>query len=73
MIESYRPERTTIMGGNIIERRNRFRSEVKKLATQMKEKNLSLKEIIKNKGLTKKTHNFYNSVDFFLMARTGDQ
>jgi hypothetical protein len=39
----------------------------------MKEKNLSLKEIIKNKGFIKKPHNFYNSEDFFLMAKTGDK
>lgn len=39
----------------------------------MKDKNLSLKEVIKNKGLIKKAHNFYNSEDFFLMARTGDK
>lgn len=39
----------------------------------MREKNLSFKEIKKNKGLIKKTHNFYNSVDFFLMARSGDR
>lgn len=54
------------------EKRSRFKSEVKKLAAQMKEKNLSLKEIIKNKGMVKKSHNFYNSTDFFLMCRTGD-
>lgn len=39
----------------------------------MKEKNLSLSEIIKNKGLIKKPLNFYNSTDFFLMCRSGNR
>lgn len=57
---------------DIHDRRKRFRSEIKRLAGEMKEKNLSLKEIIKNKGLKKKSHNFYNSEDFFSLAKTGD-
>ena len=55
------------------DRKTRFRSEIKRLVGEMKEKNLSLKEIIKNKGLIKKPLNFYNSTDFFLMSRAGDK
>lgn len=39
----------------------------------MRQKNLTLKQIIKNKGIIKKSHNFYNSSDFFLMCRSGDK
>ena len=34
---------------------------------------MSLKEIIKNKGFVKKSHNFYNSEDFFSLAKTGNK
>ena len=77
MVESYQGHNLTMNsknGGTLVnthDRRERFRSEVKRIANQMKEKNLSLKEVIKNKGLVKKPHNFYNSTDFFLMARAG--
>ena len=39
----------------------------------MKEENLSLKEIEKNKGLVKKPFNYYNSKDFFAMIKAGEQ
>ena len=37
----------------------------------MKENNLSFKEIQKNKGLIKKSYNFYNSKDFFSLIKNG--
>lgn len=39
----------------------------------MKEDNLSLKEIEKNKGLVKKSFNYYNSKEFFAMVKAGDK
>lgn len=38
----------------------------------MKEHNLSLAEIKKNKGLIKKSYNYYNSKDFFVLVKKGD-
>ncbi len=38
----------------------------------MRQKNLTLKEIIKNKGLYKQPYNYLNSIDFFQMCRSGD-
>lgn len=37
----------------------------------MKEDNLSFSEIEKNKGLIKKSLNYYNSKDFFAMIKAG--
>lgn len=38
----------------------------------MRQKNLTLKEIIKNKGFNKQPYNYLNSIDFFQMCRSGD-
>ena len=51
----------------------RFRNVVKKLAKTMREENLSLEQIIANKGLVKKSHNYYNSHEFFTLVKTGDK
>lgn len=55
------------------EKKKIFRKAIKKLVTKMKEENLSLKEIEKNKGLIKKPFNYYNSKDFFTLIKAGDK
>lgn len=50
-----------------------FRKAIKKLVVRMKEDNLSLKEIEKNKGLIKKPFNYYNSKDFFTLVKAGEK
>ena len=39
----------------------------------MKSKNLSLKEVIKNKGFIKKPHGYYNSIEFFQAVKENDE
>lgn len=58
---------------DMAEKKQVFRKAIKKLAVKMKEDNLSLKEIEKNKGLIKKSYNYYNSKDFFAMIKSGDK
>ena len=56
---------------DLTEKKQVFRKAIKKLVVKMKEENLSLKEIEKNKGLVKKSFNYYNSKDFFAMIKSG--
>ena len=58
---------------DLTEKRKVFRKAIKKLALKMREENLSLKEIEKNKGLVKKPFNYYNSKDFFALVKAGEQ
>jgi hypothetical protein len=39
----------------------------------MREDNLSFNEIKKNKGLIKKSFNYYNSKEFFAMIKAGEK
>lgn len=58
---------------DMTEKKKVFRKAIKKLVAKMKEENLSLREIEKNKGLVKKSFNYYNSKDFFGLVKTGDK
>jgi hypothetical protein len=73
VIEHKTTERVLQTHKDMTEKRQIFRRAVKKLASKMKEENLSLKEIEKNKGLVKKAFNYYNSKDFFAMVKQGEK
>lgn len=55
------------------EKKKVFRQAIHKLAKKMIEDNLSFAEIQKNKGLVKKSLNYYNSKEFFAMIKAGDK
>lgn len=58
---------------DMTEKKKVFRKAIKNLAMRMREDNLSFSEIEKNKGLIKKSLNYYNSREFFSMVKAGDK
>jgi len=66
-----RVERSNPGHHDLTEKKRIFRKALRGLTVRMREDNLSLSEINKNKGLIKKSFNYYNSKEFFAMVKKG--